>query len=146
MQLSPHFTLEELTRSEAALRRGLDNTPPPDVVENLRHTAAGLELVRALLGAPIHVNSGYRGPVLNGLIGGAPSSQHVKGEAVDFVAPSYGSPLEICRAIAGSDIVFDQLIQEGSWVHVSFTKAREPRRMALTAHFKGGKASYTPGV
>ena len=146
MNLSPHFTLAELTRSETALRRGIDNSASASIVEKLRHTAGGLERVRALLGAPLHVNSAYRGPNVNAAVGGSSTSQHTKGEAADFVAPSFGSPLDICRAIIASDIEFDQLIYEGSWVHISFVADRAQRQMVLTAHFAGGKVTYTPGI
>lgn len=157
MHLSPHFTLEELTRSEIALRRGLNNTPAAEILSTLRHTAAELERVRTLLGYPIQVNSGYRSPDVNAAVGGSSRSQHVAGEAVDFVAPGYGSPLQVCRAIAESALEFDQLIYEGAWVHISFTRSsawrsasapfgRVQRRQVLTAHFSGGRVTYTPGV
>jgi hypothetical protein len=144
LNLSPHFTLEEFTRSEAATRKGLDNTPDADTLEVLRSTAIGLEEVRALLDAPIEVTSGYRSPKVNSAVGGSATSQHCKGEAVDFRAPQFGTPLEICREIMASDIVFDQLIYEGTWVHISF--ASQPRRSMLTAHFNGGRVTYTNGI
>lgn len=145
-QLSDHFTLDELTRSEVGIRRGLDNTPPPEIVETLRFLASKLEEVRAVLNAPMHINSAYRGPKVNAAVGGAPTSQHSKGEAADFVAPGFGTPLATCRAIVDAGIDFDQLIYEGSWVHVSFTLDRQPRRQVLTAHFEGGRVRYTAGL
>ena len=131
MYLSPHFALAEFTRSETAARRGLDNTPDAETIENLKITAAGLEEIRALLGEPIQITSGFRSLKVNSAIGSKPTSAHVKGFAVDFVCPQYGTPKEICEAIRDSQIAYDQLIHEyGSWVHVSF--APELRRMALT--------------
>lgn len=121
MNLSPHFTLAELTVSETAARRGIDNDPPPDVVERLKHTALCLEAVRILLGAPIVVSSGYRSPALNAAIGGAQNSDHTRGDAADFICPGFGAPSTIVSALKDSGIQFDQLIEEfGRWVHISF--------------------------
>ena len=144
MQLSEHFTLEEFTASQTAIRRGLNNQPSVAMIERLRKTAAQMEKVRALLGVPITINSAYRSPSVNRAIGGAATSQHCKGEAVDFVAPRFGTPKQICMAIMASNIVYDQLIFEGSWVHISF--ADKPRRSNLTAVFRNGTASYLTGI
>lgn len=144
MNLSAHFTLDQLTASEVALRRGLDNIPDAETIENLRELARGLEQVRSLLGHPMHISSGYRSPKVNSAVGGSPTSAHVQGHAADFVCPSYGPPKEICKAIRDSDIDFDQLIYEGDWCHISF--APRMRRSVLTAHFQSGRASYTQGL
>lgn len=121
MNLSPHFTLAEMTVSETAARRGIDNDPPPDVVERLKHTALGLEAVRIRLGAPIVVSSGYRSPALNAAIGGAQNSDHTRGDAADFICPGFGAPSTIVSALKDRGIQFDQLIEEfGRWVHISF--------------------------
>jgi zinc D-Ala-D-Ala carboxypeptidase len=131
MNLSPHFTLTELTSSQAAARMGLDNTPPAEMVAALRRTAQLLEQVRTLLGKPVLVSSGYRSPQVNRAIGGAANSAHMLGCAADFSCPSFGSPIEICRAVADSDISFDQLIHEfRAWVHIAW--APSPRRQLLT--------------
>ena len=143
-QLSPHFTLEELAFSQAASRKGIDNKPSREVVAHLATLAEGLEKVRALLGGPIRITSGYRSPALNAAIGGAKNSAHMSGFAADFVCPSFGSPLDIVKAIAASSIKFDQCIQEGMWVHISFDP--DMRREVLTAHFHNGEAYYTEGV
>ena len=144
MQLSEHFTLEEFTASQTATRRGLNNTPSPQMIEKLKQTAQKMEQVRALLGKPISINSAYRSPSVNRAIGGAATSQHCKGEAVDFVCPQFGTPKQICQAIIKAGIHFDQLIFEGTWVHISFTDS--PRRSILTAVFKNGSASYLGGI
>lgn len=143
-QLTDHFSLEELTFSSTAQRMGIDNTPTPDIVERLRFTAAGLEKIRALLGQPMRIDSGYRCPRLNGAVGGVGHSAHMDGDAADFVCPAFGTPLEVARAIAASPIQFDQLIQEGTWVHVSFAPAM--RRQVLTASFGPTGASYRSGL
>jgi hypothetical protein len=133
MQLSPNFSLSDLVRSETAEERGIDNTPPPEIVENLRRLAAGLEKVRALLGSPPEISSGYRCAALNEAVGGSSTSQHMQGLAVDFECPAFGTPLEIADAIARSGLVFDQCILEyGRWVHLSFSDA--PRRRLLTIY------------
>lgn len=144
MNLSPHFTLAEATASQIAFRKHLINTPSSDVLENMRLTAQKMEKVRALLGVPIHVSSWYRSEELNAAVGGAAGSAHTFGWAVDFIAPAYGPPEKVCKAIAGSDIKFDQLIFEGTWVHISF--APTGRNRVLTAHFGPGRVTYTEGL
>lgn len=144
-KLSEHFTLEELTFSATAQRKQIDNKPPADVLENMKRLAAGLEEVRAALGnKPMRINSGYRSPKLNRAVGGARLSAHMAGYAADFVCPEFGSPLKIVKALAATGIQFDKLIQEGTWVHISF--APEARRQLLTAHFGPNGTSYTAGV
>lgn len=143
MNLTPHFTLEELTFSSTATVKGIDNTPPPDVAANLQKLASGLERVRAVLNAPLHIDSGYRSPELNQIVRGVPTSAHVTGFAADFVCPGFGAPIDIVRKLTGL-LKFDQLIQEGTWVHISF--APTMRGQVLTAHFVNGKASYSPGA
>ena len=145
MKLTQHFTLAELTFSATAQRKQINNTPPPVIVQNLHLLAAGLEDVRTALGnLPLRINSGYRCPKLTRAVGGARLSAHMSGHAADFVCPDFGSPLEIVRALAKADILFDKLIQEGTWVHISF--APEARRQLLTAHFGPGGTTYTAGV
>lgn len=144
MKLSEHFTLEELTASDVALRKGIDNTPPQDVIANLTELAQSLEEVRALLGVPIYINSAYRSPKVNAAVGGASTSAHMTGQAADFVAPAFGSPQNIAKAIQASEIAFDQLIYEGTWVHLGIRG--DMRRQVLTANFSGGKATYTSGI
>ena len=145
MKLSEHYTMDEFVRSATANERGIDNSPTLDIIAHLSHTAMGMEQVRTLLGAPIKINSGYRCPELNAAVRGAKNSAHMEGHACDFVCPGFGSPLEIVKAIAASDIDFDKCIQEGQWTHISFDPRN--RRTLLTAHFDGnGNATYTNGV
>ena len=136
MNLSAHFTLEEFTRSETALRKGLDNTPDAETIANLTELANGMEQVRALLGHPIHINSAYRGPKVNAAVGGSKNSAHMRGYAADFTCAGYGDVSAICRAIMDSSIAYDQLIHEfGAWVHISFDP--QMRRMNLTIDGNG---------
>ena len=125
MQLTQHFTLAELTKSSAAERLGLDNTPPPEVLPALTSTAEMLERIRSTLGVPVTVTSGYRAWAVNKAVGGVTTSDHAQGRAADIVAPRYGTPLQIARALAPLvDVLgIGQLIYERfgstSWVHVS---------------------------
>src|SRR5690349_8791788 len=112
MQLTANFSLSALTYSETAEERGIDNAPPPEIVENLKRLAAGLEAIQALLGAPLEISSGYRCPALNEAVGGSSASQHLQGLAADFACPSFGTPLEVADAIRRSDLAFDQCILE----------------------------------
>lgn len=147
MQLSAHFTLEEMLRSDEAERRGIINTPTDEALDALHATAAGLERVRTVLGnVRLFVSSGYRCPKLNTATKGSRTSQHMKGEAADFRAPDFGSPLDTCLEIMANAafIGFDQLIWEGSWVHISFSD--EPRCEVMTATFVHGEPHYTRGI
>ncbi len=126
MNLSPHFTLAELTISETAARRGVDNTPSAEVIARLKHTAMGLEAVRIRLGAPVIVSSGYRSQELERALKGkgptwVSNSDHVNGDAADFICPGFGQPGVVIGALTDSGIEFDQMIEEyGRWVHISF--------------------------
>lgn len=144
MNISPNFTLDELTHSDIALRKGIDNTANAEIIANLTELALTLEKVRDLLGVPMHINSAYRGPKVNAAVGGSSTSAHMTGQAADFTAPAFGTPQEIAIEIAASDIEFDQLIFEGAWVHIGIRG--DMRRQIMTAHFDGGKASYTQGI
>lgn len=136
--LSPHFALEELIATQ---HRQYDNRPPPTVRAALTQTAMRMEAVRHLLGdLPVSVSSGYRCPELNRAVGGAANSAHLAGHAVDFNCYGFGAPFEVCRAIAASDLPFDQIIEEGSWTHISFDP--RSRRQVLT---KVG-AGYASGL
>jgi len=144
MLLSPHFSLAELTVSANAVRLGLDNSPPPDVLEHLRVTAQQLERVRAVLGdRPLIISSGYRGAAVNRAAGGAKSSAHLSGYAVDFSCPEFGSPLQIARRLNVVGLNFDQLIHEfGRWVHISFDPQR--RGQMLTIDEQGSRPGLWP--
>jgi hypothetical protein len=128
-QLTEHFTLEEFTASETADQCGIDNTPPPEVIEQLQKTADLLELVRTALGdVDIFVTSGYRCEELNEEVGGVANSQHMTGQAADFVAPDFGTPDQIYDFLQQAEppIPYDQLIREyGEWVHIS--QSDDPR-------------------
>lgn len=149
--ISPHFSLEEFTKSQAAIRLGIDNTPPPEHLTNLKRLCENvLEVVRENLGS-IHVNSGYRCRELNKLIGGVATSQHCNGEAADIEIP--GTPNGDLAKWIAANCDYDQLILEcyktgvptSGWVHVSY-KAEGNRKQSLTAAVVGGKMTYVKGI
>lgn len=144
MNLSPHFSLAELVSSQVATRNGIDNAPAPAIVANLTRLAALLEQVRALVGAPIAISSGYRSPALNRAVGGAANSAHVLGLAAD-ISTAKLTPKALALLIRQSDIAFDQLIYEGTWVHIALSVGAL-RRQVLTAKFAGGGVSYVAGI
>ena len=137
MQLSDHFTLSELTKSSTAERRGIDNEPGPSEIESLILVCDQiLEPVRNHYGIPFAPNSGFRGLELNQAIGSSDTSQHVKGEAVDFEVP--GIPNKDVALWVMENCEFDQLILEfykegipdSGWVHCSYTLDRDNRKSA----------------
>ena len=133
MNLSPNFTLQELTTSETAMRNGLDNTPGPIAMQNLTRLANFLEEVRKVLGKPIMINSAYRGPEVNAHVGGSKNSQHMVGCAADIRVPGM-TPNAVCKAIIASELQYDQLIREfDSWTHISITneEGSTPRGQTL---------------
>lgn len=149
MQVSPHFSLEELTRSQTALRRGIDNQPTPAQLLALNDLARDvLEPIRAQFG-PFTPNSCFRSAALNRSIGGSRRSQHMKGEAADIKLPGITN-LDLASWIV-AELSFDQLIVEfhdpdvphAGWVHVSYTREARRRDM-LTAQRIDGKIVYAP--
>jgi hypothetical protein len=146
MKLSEHFTLAEFEFSQTAIRHGIDNRLPPELYDNARRICALLEEARAVLQKPIHITSGYRCPDLNVRIGGAGKSAHMEALAADFVAPAFGTPLEITEILASVLKDFDQLIYEGTWVHIGLMNGPHQRREVLTAKFDRGRARYLPGI
>ena len=141
MNLSEHFSLEELTFSQTATRKGINNEPSEAVKANLAVLAKGLERVRAILLSPIHISSGYRSVELNRAIGGSSKSAHMDGFAADFTAPAFGCPEAIVRQLKRTGIQCDQCIMEQNWVHISFAPAM--RNQFLTATFNNGVATYS---
>ncbi|CAB4171408.1 Peptidase M15A, C-terminal [uncultured Caudovirales phage] len=144
--MTPHFSLEELTFSDTAVRLGINNNvTDPTLLSNLHVLAAGLEQVRSVLNAPLHINSGYRCLLLNGAVKGSINSAHMQGWAADFTCRLFGTPLEIVKEVVKAGIKVDQIITEGTWVHVSFSP--QMRNAVLTAHFdKYGNPTYTSGA
>ena len=131
MNLSPHFTLEELTVTD---HRTLDNTPDDDAKVNLYRLAQFLEQVKEVLQfKPILVNSAYRSAAVNAACGSRDTSQHRLGCAADIRVPGM-TPDAVVRAVIASKLDYDQVIREfDSWTHISIpnTPEAKPRKMAL---------------
>lgn len=136
MNLSPHFSLEELTRTD---HREFDNTPPPEVMPNLRRMALLMEQVREVLVQPIIVTSGYRSKQVNDAVGSKDTSQHRLGCAVDFRCTQL-KPDNIVKMLRASKVPFDQLIREfDSWTHISIpsVSGAAPRGQVLIIDRQG---------
>lgn len=142
MELSQHFTLKELTHSNTAIRKGIDNTPSQEVINNLKELCVNvLEPLRQKLGKPLRVTSGYRSPKLNRLIGGAKKSQHIEGKAADIQVD--GMSTEELFQLAIATVPFDQAIQEfDSWLHISWNGSKN-RNQKLRATKHEGETIYT---
>ena len=138
-QISPHFSLEELTRTDT----GLENDPGMALAGNMARLANTLEEVRELLGVPLRINSGFRSEEVNRRVGGVRNSAHLFARAADFV-PVGMSIEEAFESIKKSGIVWDQLILEPTWIHLGISCAREkPRQQCLIATMQGGKMAYS---
>jgi len=138
MRLSTNFTLAEFTKSQTAIRQGLDNTPGEEHLANAKELFENVvQKVRENFGVTV-INSGYRGPALNEAVGGSSNSQHCKGEAVDIECP--GTANETVAQWIADNLEFDQLILEfaekgipdAGWVHVSYVSEGN-RKQILTA-------------
>ena len=131
MNLSPHFTLAELTITD---HREFDNTPDEKSLENLKRLASFLEEVKTIFGGkPILVSSAYRSAPVNAAVGSKEKSQHRVGCAADFRIPGI-TPDEVVRRIVASDLKYDQVIREfDAWTHISIPTIEwtKPRRNAL---------------
>lgn len=145
MKISKHFDEHEVY---ITAQRGIDNTPPTNIMITAKYTAYLLERMRMILGNnPIKVLSWYRCPELNKLIGGSPTSEHMSGNAVDFICPQFGSPRSVCIALYSEmkSLNINQLIYEGNWVHISFAiPPTLPKLQALTYDKRTRK--YLPGI
>jgi zinc D-Ala-D-Ala carboxypeptidase len=154
IKLSAHFTMRELTRSDVAVRLGLENIPDADSATALealcRHV---LEPLRVHIKQPVSINSGFRSPSVNGAVGGASTSQHCRGEAADIEVTGV-SNVDLARMIIDLKLPFDQLILEfykpgdpnSGWVHVSHKAGGNNRKEVLTVSKVSGKTVYTKGL
>lgn len=153
MKISEHLDLSELIRSESAKRRGIANMPTEAHIANLKLLAEKVfEPIRNNFRCPIHISSGYRSAELNKAVGGATTSQHSSGEAIDIDMD--GSPNGVTNKMVFDYIKkyleFDQLIWEfGSaenpdWVHVSYESTGKQRKQVLKAYKENGRTHYKP--
>lgn len=127
MQITKNFSFEELTFSATARQKGIHNLPNPPQIENLRKLCEKvLQPVRDNFGAPITVTSGFRSTALNKAVGGAPGSQHLKGEAADIICYDNRRLWNLmCRMVRDGEMHVGQLINEKNlkWIHVSLPDA-----------------------
>ena len=137
MNLTEHFTLEELTHTD---HRELENTPNETELANIKRLAQFLEAVKTVLGGkPIMVNSAFRSKAVNDAVGSKDSSQHRVGCAADIRVPGM-TPDEVVRAVIASDLPYDQVIREfDRWTHISVTNVAGavPRKQALIIDKQG---------
>ena len=141
MNLSEHFTLEEGTYSETAIRMNINNQPDERQLANMKAAAWHLEKVRDVTGA-LRVNSWLRLPDVNMAVGGSKVSSHMDGWAIDCSSSAH-TPYALCQLVIKAGIKFDQMIHEyGRWMHISF--APEMRQQPLTIYKPEGK--YKPGI
>ena len=152
MKLSENFSLKEMTKSQTALRRGIENEPGEEEQANLQQLCEQvLQKVRDHFGKPVTVNSGYRSPELNKAIGGSTTSDHCKGMAADIEIPGI-SNYELADWIK-ENCEFRQLILEfytpgvpdSGWVHVSYNY-EENEKKVMTALKEEGKTVYKLGL
>nr|DAL85161.1 MAG TPA: peptidase [Caudoviricetes sp.] len=126
-----HFTIKELSHSDTALAKGIDNFPTAEAISNLTKLVDNvLDPLREKYGKPIRVSSGYRSAILNRSVNGATSSQHRLGEAADITTGSKDENRRLF-AIIENELLFDQLIDEKdfSWVHVSFREGSNRKQV-----------------
>ena len=142
MNLSPNFTLAELTLSQEAVRSGIDNTPNAEQIENGKQLCVhALQPIRDKLGKGIRASSGFRCVAVNAAIGGAKTSQHTEFKACDFTAQGM-TVEELFRFILANGFQFDQIIQEfDDWVHISWNGDKN-RNQVLRATKVDGKTHY----
>ena len=150
MQLSNNFTLNELTKSQTATRKGIDNEPGTAEIENLIHLAKTiLQPVREHFGKPVMISSGYRSPALCEAIGSSAKSQHAHGEAADFEINGIDN-VDLAAWIS-RNCDFDQLILEfydnvdpnSGWIHCS-SKKESSRKQILKAVRIENQIVYSP--
>lgn len=116
-----HFTVAELTRSAVAMKMSIDNTPPPELIDNMKRLIdCVLDPARKRFGAPVYVNSGYRCPELNRAVGGVPRSYHLQGRAADLNTGSAEGNHRLWRIL--QTLPHTELIWEngGAWIHVAY--------------------------
>jgi len=141
MNLSEHFSLDEATYSETAIRLNINNQPDERQLANMTTAAQKMEEVRNVTGA-LRVNSWLRLPDVNVAVGGSKVSSHMDGWAIDCSSSAH-TPYALCQLVIKAGIKFDQMIHEyGRWMHISF--APEMRQQELTIYKPEGK--YKPGI
>lgn len=145
--LSAHFSLADALKSDTADKKAINNDASPAIIAVMTEAASGMEKIRVMLGnKPIAINSWYRCPELNTAVGSAYTSQHLKGEAIDWTCAEFGTPEEVCKFLIEhlEELSIDQIILEHTWIHVSFAiLSRKPRYQVLSLLEHG---TYSTGL
>lgn len=119
----PNFKAEEFIDSNLAKMEGIDNNIyEQEVLENLKITADKAQEIRDKLDHPVKISSAYRCLKLNRLLGSKDTSQHLKGQAIDFTCKGFGVPEDIIHFLKRQKVEVDQCLMEGSWIHLSIKK------------------------
>jgi uncharacterized protein YcbK (DUF882 family) len=136
VKLSDNFYLDEFTKSNVAAKRGIKNTPSDEAVENMTALCANvLQRVRDIVGKPVCISSGYRSGELNEAVGGAPESQHARGEAADIYCKGVNAR-NLFSLIQSLGIEFDQLILYPTFVHVSYSEGKNRKQVLYSKGVK----------
>ncbi len=154
MQLTEHFNLSEFTKSQQAVRHGIDNTPNPQQVENLRQLCINvLEPIRVWFKKPVFISSGFRNEAVNSMAGGSKTSDHMKGEAADIEI--FGIDNCALALWIKENCKFNQLILEfhnhaadinSGWIHVSYRSSNNKNEVLTARRLPTGKTQYLPGL
>lgn len=153
MRLSENFTLNELTKTQTAVRNGIDNTPGPTEIENLKKLVTNvLQPIRDNYGRAVFVSSGFRSLSINSLVGGSANSDHVRGMAADIEIPGIDNR-ELALWIR-DNLKFSQLILEfyvdgdpdSGWVHVAYNENKLVNQCLTARRGTNGRTVYLPGI
>jgi hypothetical protein len=147
-QLTKSFSLLELTSSETAVRKGIDNTPTIEVINNLSLLCGNvLQPLRNWYAKPINITSGYRSPKLNKAIGGSTTSDHCKGHAADFTVPNpdYGRVFTFLKNMAFDQLILE-MVKDGYplWIHVSYKPTGNRNQILIAYKNALGQTKYLP--
>jgi zinc D-Ala-D-Ala carboxypeptidase len=153
MKISKYVDISEVTNSDTAKRRGIDNSPTAEHLENLKVTCIEVfDKVREHFGVPIYISSGYRSAALNKAIGGSATSDHNNGKALDLDQDGKGNGVTNRQVFdyIKDNLEFDQLIwefgssQNPDWVHVGYRKGANRKQILRAIRNASGKTTYAP--
>lgn len=153
MKISKYVNISEVTNSDTAKRKGIDNSPTPEHLENLKVTCTEVfDKVREHFDVPIYISSGYRSAALNKAIGGSATSDHNNGKALDLDQDGKGNGVTNRQVFdyIKDNLEFDQLIwefgssQNPDWVHVGYRKGANRKQVLRAIRNASGKTTYAP--
>lgn len=145
MQLGKYFTREEFERSQTATRNNIRNSMGSEQIENAKALCAMLDIIRDHYKSPVVISSGYRSPRVNQLVGGSPTSSHTKGEAADFtvIGKTVREVFDDIRSGKIKGLDWDQIIEEGTWLHYGYRRTGINRKQNLKATFTRKGVTYS---